>query len=132
MWFVFPQVRGLGQSRTSRTYAIGSLQEARDYLAHPVLGPRLLECTSALLSTAEGTAEEILGPIDAMKLRSCMTLFARAAPGEPVFRQAIDEFFTGEPDPLTDRILADADADADADAHAGHDTDRDTDTDTDS
>jgi uncharacterized protein (DUF1810 family) len=105
MWFVFPQVRGLGQSATSRTYAIGSLEEAETYMAHPVLGPRLLECTSALLSAAAASAEEILGPIDAMKLRSSMTLFARAAPDRPEFRQLLDVFFAGEPDPLTERIL---------------------------
>ena len=78
MWFVFPQLAGLGESEMSRRYAIASLEEAREYLAHPVLGARLRECVEALLA-APGAAEEILGPVDALKLRSSMTLFLRAA-----------------------------------------------------
>ena len=106
MWFVFPQVAGLGQSWTSRQYAIASLDEARAYLAHPVLGPRLLECASLVLTTpAPMTAEAIFGAIDAMKLRSSMTLFLRAAPGEPVFGQLLDRFWAGIPDSRTDELL---------------------------
>jgi uncharacterized protein (DUF1810 family) len=109
MWFVFPQLAGLGESEMSRRYAIASLAEARDYLAHPVLGPRLRECVEALLA-ARGGAEEILGPVDALKLRSSMTLFLRAAPeaaGETArFEAVLARFFGGGPDPETDRILA--------------------------
>src|SRR5215813_3869347 len=80
MWFVFPQIAGLGQSPTSRRYAIGSLAEARAYLRHPLLGPRLLECAAILLGTHRRTAEQIFGGIDATKLRSSMTLFRLADP----------------------------------------------------
>src|SRR4051795_13695484 len=93
MWFVFPQIAGLGYSEMSRRYAIGSLEEARAYLEHPVLGPRLLESTRALTELSGPTAEEIFGPVDAMKLRSSMTLFERAAPAEPVFREVLDRYF---------------------------------------
>ncbi len=85
MWFIFPQVAGLGLSAMAREYAISSLQEARAYLAHPVLGPRLAECAGALLATRGKSAEDILGPVDAMKARSSMTLFQAAAPHEPIF-----------------------------------------------
>src|SRR5690349_23616165 len=85
MWFVFPQIHGLGVSPTAQHYAIRSLTEARDYLGHPVLGARLRECADAVLASDAPSAERILGGIDAMKLRSSMTLFHRAAPGEPVF-----------------------------------------------
>jgi uncharacterized protein (DUF1810 family) len=85
MWFVFPQRAGLGQSAMSRRYAIGSAAEARAYLDHPVLGPRLLECSEALLAHGGRSAPEILGGIDATKLRSSMTLFAAVAPEQPVF-----------------------------------------------
>ena len=81
MWFVFPQLAGLGASAMSRTYAIGSLDEAAAYLEHPALGPRLRECASVLVGQSAGSAAEILGEVDAVKLRSSMTLFARAAPG---------------------------------------------------
>src|SRR3954469_15194523 len=80
MWFVFPQIAGLGRTPTAQRYAISSLDEARAYLEHPVLGPRLLESTRALTELSGPTAEEIFGPVDAMKLRSSMTLFERAAP----------------------------------------------------
>ena len=105
MWFVFPQVAGLGSSPTAREYAISSLDEARAYLAHPVLGPRLVECTE-LVSAIEGrSAEQIFGYPDDLKLRSSMTLFARAAPDTPVFAEVLDRFFDGEPDPRTlDRL----------------------------
>jgi uncharacterized protein (DUF1810 family) len=108
MWFVFPQAGGLGQSQTSRTYAIKSIAEAKAYLRHPVLGPRLTECALILTQSAGRTAERIFGPIDAMKLRSCMTLFRSADPGQPIFSQILDLFFEGQPDPLTERAIATA------------------------
>jgi uncharacterized protein (DUF1810 family) len=105
MWFVFPQVEGLGRSWTSQQYAIRSLDEARAYLAHPVLGPRLRECDGLLLATRDRTAEQIFGGIDAVKLRSSMTLFHRAAPDESEFRDVLDRFYGGRPDEATDAIL---------------------------
>jgi len=105
MWFIFPQIAGLGQSPTSVRFAIQSLEEARAYLAHPVLGPRLRECAAAVLAVRDRTAEEVFGPIDARKLRSCMTLFDRAAPTEPLFRQVLDKWFGGMPDDKTDILL---------------------------
>jgi uncharacterized protein (DUF1810 family) len=89
----------------SRRYGIGSLGEAQAYLAHPVLGPRLRECAAALLSVSGRSAEEILGQIDAVKLRSSMTLFHRAAPDEAVFREVLERYYSGVPDPATDAIL---------------------------
>ena len=106
IWFVFPQLAGLGRSEMSRHYALTSLAEARAYLAHPVLGPRLRECADATLATRGRTAEEILGGIDAVKLRSSMTLFHRAAPDEPVFQDVLDRFYDGVPDRATDELLA--------------------------
>jgi uncharacterized protein (DUF1810 family) len=106
MWFVFPQIAGLGQSQLSRFYAIESLGEARAYLAHAVLGPRLRECTAAVLETGARSAEEIFGGIDAVKLRSSMTLFHRADPSEPLFRRVLERFYGGRPDEATDRLLA--------------------------
>ena len=108
IWFVFPQVAGLGRSEMSRIYAIGSLAEARAYLAHPVLGPRLRECVAALLATHGRSADEMLGSIDAVKLRSSMTLFLRADPDEPAFRAVLDRFYDGRPDAATDAILGGA------------------------
>ncbi|HWC47881.1 MAG TPA: DUF1810 domain-containing protein [Solirubrobacterales bacterium] len=105
MWFVFPQIAGLGQSEMSRRYAIDSLAEARAYLDHPILGPRLIECCQALLSHQGMTAEQILGGIDAIKLRSSMTLFARADPQAEVFQQVLDRYFDGEADAATERLL---------------------------
>ncbi len=105
MWFVFPQIAGLGQSPTSRFYAIGSLDEARAYIAHPVLGPRLVECAGVVVASDATTAEQIFGGIDALKLRSSMTLFLRAAPEQPVFGQVLERYFGGEPDAETDRRL---------------------------
>jgi len=104
MWFVFPQVAGLGSSSMARTYAIVSLEEARAYLDHPVLGPRLLTCSNVLLELAEKTAEDIFGEIDAIKLRSSMTLFGRAS-GEPVFQQVLDRYFGGKADEATELHL---------------------------
>ena len=106
MWFVFPQIAGLGQSPTSRRYAIASLDEARAYMAHPVLGPRLIDCARILCELGGRTAQDIFGGIDAIKLRSSMTLFARAAPDNPVFEQVLDAYFGGVPDEATDRLLA--------------------------
>jgi uncharacterized protein (DUF1810 family) len=93
MWFVFPQEAGLGQSAMSRRYAIGSLDEARAYLAHPLLGARLRECAAALLAVEGRSAVAILGEVDALKLRSSMTLFAAADPGEPLFPAVLERYF---------------------------------------
>jgi uncharacterized protein (DUF1810 family) len=105
MWFVFPQIAGLGFSHTSRTYAIRSLAEARAYLRHPVLGQRLAQCAGLLTQHTGSTAEQIFGDIDATKLRSSMTLFRHADPGQPVFGQVLDLYFGGQADPLTDRAM---------------------------
>jgi uncharacterized protein (DUF1810 family) len=105
MWFVFPQVAGLGHSSMSRTYAISSLDEAKAYLRHPVLGPRLLECAGTVANARAHSAEQIFGGIDAQKLRSSMTLFLRAEPGEPVFQQVLDRYFGGVPDSATDERM---------------------------
>ncbi|HEX2755282.1 MAG TPA: DUF1810 domain-containing protein, partial [Candidatus Limnocylindrales bacterium] len=101
IWFIFPQIAGLGRSALSQQFAISSLGEARAYVAHPVLGVRLRECAAALLATTPRTAEQILGSIDAMKVRSCMTLFHRAAPDEPVFSQVLDRYYAGAADEAT-------------------------------
>lgn len=100
IWYVFPQVAGLGFSATSQEYALAGLDEALAYLRHPVLGPRLLEITRAVAAAPGPTAHAIMGPDD-VKLRSSMTLFAAAAPDEPLFRRVLDRFFDGEPDPAT-------------------------------
>jgi uncharacterized protein (DUF1810 family) len=105
MWFVFPQIAGLGFSPMSQRYAISSLEEARAYLADPTLGTRLRECARLLLETKSRTAEDIFGSIDAMKLRSSTTLFHRAVPDEPLFGQVLDRFFDGVPDDATDARL---------------------------
>lgn len=105
MWFVFPQIAGLGKSQMSRTYAISSLHEARAYLEHPVLGPRLLECTGIVANTPAATAEQIFGSIDARKLHSSMTLFLRAEPAQPLFKQVLGRYFDGLPDSATDQSL---------------------------
>jgi uncharacterized protein (DUF1810 family) len=101
MWFVFPQIAGLGSSPMAQEYAIGSLAEARAYLEHPVLGSRLHECAEAICAIAGSSAEQILGGIDAVKLRSSMTLFARAAPEDDAFRRVLDRFFDGREDDAT-------------------------------
>jgi uncharacterized protein (DUF1810 family) len=104
MWYTFPQLAGLGSSAMSRRYAIRSLDEARAYLAHPVLGPRLRECVSALQDLTGTTAEEVFGAIDATKLRSSLTLFLEAG-SEPLFRAALDRWFGGQLDEATlDRL----------------------------
>ncbi|HWD85596.1 MAG TPA: DUF1810 domain-containing protein [Solirubrobacteraceae bacterium] len=105
MWFVFPQLAGLGRSQMAQRYAISSLEEARAYLEHPVLGARLREAAKALLGVSGRSAEEILGGIDAMKLRSSMSLFGRADPGETVFGEVIERFFGGDGDGATLRLL---------------------------
>ena len=101
MWFVFPQIAGLGTSPTSQHYAIAGLDEARAYVQHPVLGPRLIEAMRAVLDVEGKTAADIFGTPDDMKLRSCATLFAAAEPVEPVFQRIIDKYFGGHADPLT-------------------------------
>ncbi len=105
MWFVFPQVAGLGRSPMSKHYAIASLEEARAYLLHPVLGPRLVECALLLTQLSGLTAEEIFGSVDAQKLRSSMTLFALAAPDESVFQDVLSQYFGGVKDALTAELL---------------------------
>lgn len=107
MWFVFPQLRGLGHSETAWRYGIADLAEARAYLLHPVLGPRLHECLR-LVVAARGSAEDILGPLDALKLRSCATLFDLAADGgDPDARAVLDRWWDGAPDARTLRLLGD-------------------------
>lgn len=101
MWFVFPQIAGLGQSAMSRRYAIASRAEAAAYLAHPLLGPRLEECCRILLGHSELTAHDVLGAPDDRKLRSCLTLFADVTPEDSIFTEALVRFFAGEMDPAT-------------------------------
>ena len=103
MWFVFPQIAGLGWSEMSRRYAISSIEEARAYLQHPVLGQRLRDCAAIVAGSDTKTAVELMGSIDAQKLRSSMTLFMRADPAEPVFQRVLDRYFNGQPDPATDQ-----------------------------
>lgn len=105
MWFVFPQIAGLGGSAMAVRYAIGSVEEARAYLAYPVLGARLREATRLMLRHAGQEAGAILGPVDALKLRSSMTLFQAADPAEPLFGAALAAFHGGEPDPRTLALL---------------------------
>ena len=100
MWYIFPQLAVLGRSSRARHYGIADLDEARAYLADPVLAARLEEAARAVLSHPEKTAEAIMGPVDALKLRSCATLFLQAG-GGPVFQQVLDGFFDGQPCPLT-------------------------------
>jgi uncharacterized protein (DUF1810 family) len=101
MWFIFPQIAGLGQSPMSIRFAIASLDEAQAYLAQPVLGARLRECARLTLAVESKTARDIFGSIDEVKFRSSMTLFARAAPGEELFQRCLDKYFAGDPDPAT-------------------------------
>jgi uncharacterized protein (DUF1810 family) len=101
MWFVFPQIAGLGQSAMSIRFAIASMAEAKAYLAHPVLGPRLRECARLALEVADKTARDIFGSIDEIKFRSSMTLFAEAASDEDVFQRCLDKYFAGKLDPAT-------------------------------
>lgn len=104
MWFIFPQIKGLGHSATAKRYAIADLEEARAYLAHPILGPRLVECTRAVLHLKDKTLDEIFGPPDDLKFRSSMTLFAHAS-DNPVFREALTRYCGGEEDAETVKRL---------------------------
>jgi uncharacterized protein (DUF1810 family) len=106
MWFVFPQIAGLGTSSTARRFAISSLEEAKAYLRHPVLGPRLVECAAVVAATRDRTAMDIFGGVDAQKLRSSMTLFSRAAPDQAIFTLVLERHYDGLPDAATDRLLA--------------------------
>ncbi|KQS17329.1 DUF1810 domain-containing protein [Frigoribacterium sp. Leaf186] len=101
MWFVLPQIAGLGHSGMDRTYSIRSLDEARAYLEHPVLGPRLREAAGVVAEAPAPSADDLMGGVDAIKLRSSMTLFGRADPSEPVFRAVLDRWFDGDEDDLT-------------------------------
>ena len=105
MWYVFPQLKGLGQSWMANEYAIASLAEAQAYLGHPVLGPRLIECAQLLLAIDGKSATDVFGSLDAIKLRSSMTLFGRADPQQAVFRQVLDRYFQGSEDEETIRRL---------------------------
>jgi uncharacterized protein (DUF1810 family) len=105
MWFVFPQVAGLGHSPMSQRYAIGSLDEARAYLAHPVLGARLRECIDLVLAIEGRTAEDVFGPMDARKLRSSATLFHLAAPDDDAFTRLLAHWYEGQTDAATEAIL---------------------------
>ena len=105
MWYIFPQIAGLGQSSTARYYSIRDLEEAREYYAHPVLGQRLREISGVLLELRDSDPVAVFGGIDSMKLKSSMTLFAVAAPDDPLFQQVLDKYYGGEQDALTLRIL---------------------------
>ena len=105
IWFIFPQLAALGRSEMSQFYGIESLDEARAYLEHPVLGPRLRECVSAVLATPGVSADEIFGSLDAMKVRSSTPLFHRAAPDEPSFTEMLERFYSGLRDEATDSML---------------------------
>lgn len=106
MWYVFPQLDGTGHSAMAERYALAGIDEARAYLAHPLLGPRTEACVTALLQHGDKSAREILGSPDHLKLRSCLTLFARAAPDNPLFQFALVQFYDGEPDALTLAMLS--------------------------
>ena len=105
MWYIFPQIQGLGYSAMAQHYAIRDLGEAREYLQHPLLGPRLIEISTALLALDESDPRRVMGSPDDLKLRSCMTLFQCAAPDQPVFGKVLDKFYGGKPDGRTLEIL---------------------------
>ncbi|WP_372895733.1 DUF1810 domain-containing protein [Stieleria sp.] len=105
MWFVFPQLRGLGFSSTAQFYGISGIDEARAYLSHPLLGDRLIECCQAMLSVRDRTATEILGQPDDLKLCSCATLFGSVAADDSVFQQVLERYFDGKADPRTLQLL---------------------------
>ncbi len=105
MWFIFPQIAGLGHSPTAKHYAIKSGQEAKEYLAHPILGRRLTECAAMVLDIEDKTAFEIFGAPDDMKLKSSMTLFAAVSEPESIFNLVLDKFYRGQPDPKTLTLL---------------------------
>jgi uncharacterized protein (DUF1810 family) len=106
MWYIFPQIQGLGYSAMAQHYAIRDLGEAREYLQHPLLGPRLIEISEALLALDESDPRRVMGSPDDLKLRSCMTLFQCAAPDQPVFGKVLDKFYGGRPDGRTLEILS--------------------------
>jgi uncharacterized protein (DUF1810 family) len=105
MWFIFPQIEGLGSSTTAQFYAIKGVAEAEAYLRHPLLGPRLLECTEAAIGVEGRSALEIFGSPDDMKLRSCATLFAHVSPQGSVFERLLGKYYGGSPDSLTERVI---------------------------
>ncbi len=105
MWFIFPQLKALGRSSTARRFGLENLAEAEAFLAHGVLGPRLEDCVGLMLRHRGEDAEDILGTVDALKFRSCLTLFAQAGAGDSVFREALQAFYAGQPDPLTLELL---------------------------
>ncbi len=105
MWYIFPQIQGLGYSAMAQHYAIRDLGEAREYLQHPLLGPRLIEISEALLALDESDPRRVMGSPDDLKLRSCMTLFQCAAPDQPVFGKVLDKFYGGRPDGRTLEML---------------------------
>lgn len=123
MWYIFPQIEGLGFSQMSRRYSIKSLAEAKAYLDHPLLGPRLIECAEAAAGVEGRSAHEIFGSPDDMKLRSCATLFARVTPPGSVFARLLDKFFGGERDAATLQRLGTAPA-SERSAEAGRASDR--------
>ena len=105
MWFIFPQIEGLGHSLTAKYYSIKNIEEAKEYVTHPVLGKRLLECSNIILNMNSKTADDIFGYPDNMKLKSCMTLFNYVSPGEKVFGDVLKKYFAGKPDEQTISIL---------------------------
>jgi uncharacterized protein (DUF1810 family) len=105
MWFIFPQIKGLGHSDTAKYYAIGNLKEAEEFLEHPILGKHLIEITTLLLRSKQKSAQAIFGELDALKLRSSMTLFALAENTNPVFQEVLDVYFLGQLDPLSLSII---------------------------
>jgi len=105
IWFIFPQMKGLGSSSHAQFYGIGSLDEAAAYWRHPVLGPRLEECTRLVIQVEKRSIQQILGHPDDLKFRSSMTLYSRAASEAAVFTEALDKYFAGQPDPLTLELL---------------------------
>jgi uncharacterized protein (DUF1810 family) len=100
-WFIFPQLQGLGHSSTAKYYAISGLEEAKAYLNHPVLGPRLIDCCRLVTEIQGRSIEEILGQLDSLKFRSSLTLFTHAAPANQPFKAALQKYFAGKPDPIT-------------------------------
>jgi uncharacterized protein (DUF1810 family) len=105
IWYILPQLRGLGSSPLAWSYGLTGLDEARAYLAHPVLGPRIRECAAVIAASATSSADAYFGYPDTLKVRSSMTLFMRADPDEPAFRAVIDRYYGGRPDPRTDEVL---------------------------
>ncbi|MFJ4397757.1 DUF1810 domain-containing protein [Pseudomonas sp. NPDC089396] len=105
MWYMFPQLDGLGHSIMAERYALSGLDEARAYLGHPLLGPRLEACVTALVQHSDKSAREVLGSPDDLKLRSCLTLFSQVAPDNPLFQLALAQFYAGEPDLRTLALL---------------------------